>query len=312
MSIEKINVGQSKYEEIQTLLSIDSIQAIEQFIDPELDKIYDTYLISLPSDQYVLKKAQESEVEAYRILGNAAESFSVPNFIDCYECNQVEWILIEYAAGNDLQILDEISAKKTGESLAQIASYFYFSETPENVEKSMEASIKRLLKLPPNSVLNQAYRLYLERRKNMPRTFVHDDLLPINVLSYKGEITIIDWGYGRKGTYINDVARFHSFYSNQKDSYEKGFSFLAEEKDREIFLNSYFDGLTGELKKQLSKEQFLFDVQLEMLNQYLLNINHLKTISSSSLSSEWETFFYEKATDQAELLLKCRKSMPSN
>lgn len=302
--IERREISKTKLKKIKEILRIDSIQKMEQFVDPELDKIYDTYFLTVPSKEYVLKKTEESEVASYQLLSNASLSFPIPQLINTYKYENEEWILIEHIEGNDLQVLDAKSAENLGKALAKISSYFYHTETLENIEKSLRSPKRLLARLPQDSNLYKAYQLYVERRKRFPRTFTHDDLLPINVLSKDGKINIIDWGYGKKGTYVTDVARFYSFYSNKKESYENGFSFLAEETYTSLFLDSYFEGLAGELKNQIAKEQFLSDVQMEALNQYLLNLNHLDTITPSSLSSEWDKFFYDKATDQAELLLK--------
>ncbi|WP_440896624.1 phosphotransferase family protein [Amphibacillus sp. Q70] len=87
-------------------------------------------------------------------------------------------------------------------------------------------------------LLKEAYQPYLDRQQTIPLTFIHDDLLPINVLSENGEITIIDWGYGRLGSYAVDITRFYGFYSADKNSYEKGFSFLDLVDSKAVFFES--------------------------------------------------------------------------
>lgn len=273
-------------------------------MDPELDKTYDTYLLTFDNKKCVLKKSTKNEVASNKILSSKKNLFSVPKLLKVYKNDKTDWILIEYVEGNDLQILDKNSAILTGKALAQIASYFFDSKEDEIIEESISKN-QILSKLPINSVLYNGYCNYLNRFKEIPRTFSHDDLLPINVIAINGKVSIIDWSFGRMGVYITDVSRFYSFYSSDKDTYKNGFSFLDNGNFADEFLKSYHDELNGKLKEGLSFERFKNDNELEMLNQYLMNINHLTSIEDKSISTNWESYFYTCAKNQARKIVAC-------
>lgn len=299
MTIGLVEISMETKKKIQQIIQVNGETKILRFVDPELEKEYDAFLVETTGERSVLKKAEENEVAANQRLASAGKDFAVPKLKQAFNHQGQDWLLTEYVTGSDLQVLNQNGAVAVGEALSRIHSSFYTTnELPVH-----EGAKKLLNKLPNNSALATAYLNYLERLASIPQTFIHDDFLPINVVSDGVKTIIIDWGYGRMGSYMTDVARFYAFYSPSRETAGKGLTFLDDGNYVEMFLESYYENLTAGLAKELTKEQFEQDLQLEVLHQYLLNISHLKTINPQTISSEWETFFYQKAIDQASRLL---------
>lgn len=298
------------YAELLTGLEI---LEVSPFFNERLDKEYQVYcLATREGKSVVLKKVSKKECDAYQLL-NRVEIFS--EFINQTKDSSGEyWLTTEYFPGEDLSILKKEAAIKLGEELAKLANCFFEENNSlrtfsPNLEKQIDSKYQLLEKLKSNLGLYKTYEAYIIRFKGMPKTICHDDLLPINVLfdEKTNQMKILDLEDVRLSSYICDVARFGAFYSGDEVSFKKGFSFLDEEENIQLFLKTYYSFLTPKIKKQLSFDQFMQDYHLECLNQYLLNISYLEEISEEVLKTDWEFYFYQLAIERVRLINKGRK-----
>ncbi|MDT2832231.1 phosphotransferase [Vagococcus carniphilus] len=298
------------YAELLTGLEV---LEVSPFFNERLDKEYQAYrLATREGKSVVLKKVSKEECDAYQLL-NRVEIF--PEFINQTKDSSGDyWLTTEYFLGKDLSILKKEAASRLGKELAKLANSF-FEENDSlrtfspNLKKQIESKYQLLEKLKSNLSLYKTYEEYIIRFKGTPKTICHDDLLPINVLfdEKTNQMKILDLEHVRLSSYICDVARFGAFYSGDKVSFKKGFSFFDEEENIQLFLKTYYSFLMPKIETQFSFDQFMQDYHLECLNQYLLNISYLEKISEKVLKTDWEFYFYQLATERVGLVNKGRK-----
>lgn len=301
------------YAELLTGLKI---LEVSPFFNERLDKDYQVYRLATREGKIVvLKKANKEECDANQLLSELNRVEISPEFIKItIDSNENYWLITEFFPGEDLSILKKKAATELGEELAKLANYFFEANDKlitfsPNKKNQIESKYQLLEKLTTNLDLYKTYEEYIIRFKEIPNTICHDDLLPINVLfdEKNNRIKILDWEHVRLSSYICDVARFSAFYSDDEVSFKKGFSFLAEEENIQLFLKTYYSFLTLEIKKRFSFEQFMQDYHLECLNQYLLNISYLEDISKEMLKTDWEFYFYQLAVDKAKFINNKKK-----
>ena len=297
--ITKKQVSQEKIAFFQELTKLPTLKKVEQFIDNEMNSVYDAFLLSTDTNQFVLKKAEAKELEVNKKLAASNFDLPLPKLVNSFYFEKNNWLLMEYFNGTDLQRLTTDSASQSGIALATITNSFYDEKAKLKTDES-----KILARLAVNSILQKAYRLYLTRQEAIPVSFIHDDCLPINVLFDGQQIAIVDWAYGKIGSYVADVSRLYAFYDKSKTLFHSGYSFLDSDNNKEEILVTFYRNLSPKLKKSISQEQFESDVALECLNQYLLNLGAPSMIVEEQLDSEWEKHFFQKAVSQATTILE--------
>lgn len=297
--IIKKQLSKEQVSFFKELTQLPDLRKVEQFVDNEIDSVYETFLIYTDKEQWVLKKAEANELEVNQKLAKSNLYLPIPQLIDTFYFKKNNWLLLEYIGGTDLQKLTKQGASRAGIALATITNSFY--DENANLKK---LDNKIVHKLEVNSLLHKAYQLYLTRQATIPITFIHDDCLPTNILFDGQNIAIVDWAYGKIGSYVSDIGRLYAFYCNSEQSFNKGFSFLDSDNSKENILLNYYEALSPKLTTKISKEQFKRDVSLECLNQYLLNLGAPIKITEKFLESDWEKHFFQKALLQAKDILE--------
>ena len=224
---------------------------------------YDVYLIITEEEKFILKKASIYEYVNYeRYL--FSNNFSTPKYFGKMGKNDEFWIVIEYIDGHELSDINEINAVKTADAISQIANEFFQYKESFTEEVRMNSYLERIEKrynyAKSLEFIGEAYKLFLDRQKEVPRTLCNGDLLPMNIMEEKGNIKIIDWGFGGIMPYSLDVARFIA-HSIKVD----GWTFKSTPENNQVFIDRYFENLQG----KINRETFERDIKLAILNEYV-------------------------------------------
>ena len=87
------------------------------------------------------------------------------------------------------------------------------------------------------------------------------DLLEFNAVSHDGQVYIIDWGFGGIMPYSLDLARFIAHATEDRAT----FPFHMTDEQKELFLREVY----ACLNEKPDFEQFIYDVKLAVLNEYV-------------------------------------------
>ena len=274
---------------------------IKQFSDVTLNKKYDVYLIDEAGQRQIFKRAEADEINAYQQLQKMArftdhKKLAVPNLLGTIESAGEAWILLSWFEGEDMRSASGKTFEVFGTALAQIVNVgVTLGELPMDPIESVLARLEK--KLVPDSIAEQGLTIYKKRRRQMPLTFTNDDLLPINVLWRQDEVCLIDWGYGRTGSYTSDLGRFLVFSFP-----EAAGGYLLTPADGNRAAEAFYRELSPDLKTRCDSERFRQDLQAEILFQCLLSLWHLPQISFDRLKTPMEHHCYQQICELVEKL----------
>lgn len=226
---------------------------------------YLVYIINLieSNEKFILKKASLFEVENYEKFLKTNE-FNTPKYYGKNKKKNDTYILLEYIDGIDLKIINKNIANKVARALMKYSNKYWKNNNSFTNEMRMEKYLERINKrycfAKDIENIGEAYKLFLDRQKTIPITLSHGDFLPMNLLISKGEIVILDWGFGGIMPYSLDIARFiaHSLK-------EEGWSFKSSKEVNDYFLELCYEAL----KEKIDKKTFYFDIKLALLNEYV-------------------------------------------
>ncbi len=254
------------------LLGTDSVNEfeVEQFCDDgegELNR-YNVYKITSDKKRYVLKKSDEREKNVYQNFLTGG-SFKVPCFYGSIEVEGILWILIEYIEGADLRDFTEEEAYACADSIAAIMNAYWQKDEHEFQEKKMDDRFekywarigKRSECLAKEPELRQAYNVFLERQKTCPRTLCNGDFLQFNAIFHAGSVYVIDWAFAGIMPYSLDVARLIAHGTEERAT----FPFYMTDAHRKIYIEEVYK----KLEEKPDWEQYLSDIRLALLNEYI-------------------------------------------
>lgn len=288
------------------------IRSFKQLSDDRLDKTYFVYeLINFENKKFILKQTPEKEVIINKILETNYPNNSYPKIINHSIDSNHHYLTFEYVNGEDLSILTKNSAENLAISIAKLVNFFsknshLLLEIQPNFTTQKKNKQAILKKLPIDSDLQKAYILYLDRYSIIPQSICHDDLLPINIIfdNELQQVKILDWEHTRINSYISDISRFGTFFSNEETSFNKGFSFLDKNNYVDYFLQTVYQNLSQELKNIVTEKQFYLDYHLESFHQILTFINYLPEITLENINNDWEHYFYKKTCEKSSFIIK--------
>lgn len=266
-------------------------QVCEQYGDEaEEVRYYDVYIVETASAKKVLKKAGKREFFNYETyLKN--RDFPVPAYYGKCHRGDDDWILIEHIDGTDLRDMTDEIAIAAADSLTTIQNAFW--EEPDGADDRFLVYQNRIQKRYQylvehgEKLLGEAYKLFLERQKTAPRTLANGDFLQFNVVSHDGKVTIIDWGFGGKMPYSLDIARFIAHGTEDRAT----FPFYMTDGQKKLFLDRVYE----QLKQKPDRKQFITDVKLAVLNEYV------EFVEAEEDEGNW---YYDHAAALAKELLE--------
>ncbi|WP_061994315.1 phosphotransferase [Clostridium sp. ATCC 25772] len=252
-----------KYKKDLNKIIITSFQDVISESDEK--RIYTVYKININSENFVLKKSEESEIFIYKTF---LESKNLPTpkmFGYTFEYDEY-WILIEYIEGTDLKKFNEQIALNSSISLSKIFNKYWVEndfdkhKLDNRFEKYYARIIKRSKCLTHHANLSKAYKCFLERQLTCPRTLCNGDLMQINAINSSNDVLIIDWGFGGIMPYSLDIARLISHGAERDDP------FYMTNDLRNLFAKKLYKLLNTET---LTYSQYIFDIKLSMLNEFI-------------------------------------------
>lgn len=146
----------------------------------------------------------------------------------------------------------------------------YWQNSEEDFEKNkqddrFERYWKRINKraecLKDEPELKAAYDIFLERQLTCPRTLCNGDFLQYNGIYNEINVKLIDWEFAGIMPYSLDIARLIAHGTEDRS----GFPFYMNDALREIYIWEVYEGLSC----KPDKEQYLFDIKLALLNEYV-------------------------------------------
>lgn len=243
---------------------------VEQFCDDGEGDInrYNVYKIYINEDIFVLKKSDDAEIYVYKKLLKE-KSFPVPEYFGNIEWAGKKWIIIEFIKGIDLRDFTKEMACACADSVTIILNQ-YWQNSEEDFEKNkvdnrFERYWKRINKrvkcLEKEPELKAAYQIFLKRQLICPRTLCNGDFLQFNAIYQEGKVYLIDWAFAGIMPYSLDIARLIAHGTKDK----RTFPFYMNDECKEAYIQEVYDKLTC----KPDKEQYLFDIKLSLLNEYI-------------------------------------------
>lgn len=178
-----------------------------QLQDPALEKVYAVYRVQTPGGCWVMKSGRR-EWETYQAYF-AGHQMPVPKLLpytveDGTDC----WFLMEYLEGPDLRWVSPETMEQAAEQLVFLeAAYWQIPAEDEHLHKLCAFYRRVGQRFSQYPILQRELERLALRMENCPRTLIHDDLLPINVLCTQTGIRFIDWDYAASAPYMMDVCR---------------------------------------------------------------------------------------------------------
>lgn len=274
---------------------------IKQFHDngEGVDRVYDVYKVILDTETYILKKSDDYEIYVYEnFLQN--NNLPVPKFYGWTCIDGEKWILIEFIGGKDLRDFNKEMVYGCANSLIKIYNtYWQENDFEDNkldnrFERYWIRINKRAKCLREEPKISSAYRIFLDRQLECPRTLCNGDFLQCNAIDSKSGIILIDWAFGGIMPYSLDIARL---ISHGSESYFP-FPFYMTDEYRKIFLKKVYD-------KSLIKfdyKQFIYDVILSCLNECIEFIERELTDKSLEHDDVFD-YYYNNAKTLADIIL---------
>lgn len=255
---------------LQEILPGKYLQSVEQFCDDGEGELvrYNVYKLGVDDRFFVLKKADDNEIYIYeRFL--EGRGLPTPRYFGNICWNSEQWILIEFVPGMDLRDFTEEMAHACAESIAVIMNEFWQETKEEFREKKQDDRFdrywkrinKRALCLEKEPVLKNAYQLFLQRQLTCPRTLCNGDFLQYNAIYRDGRAMLIDWAFAGIMPYSLDIARLIAHGTEDRIT----FPFYMNDKYREIYVREVYE----RLKRKPDWDQYVMDIKLSLLNEYV-------------------------------------------
>ena len=260
--LEKLDDVSALSETVRSTLGPGAFTA-DRFCDDFADehKRYEVYRIVHTRGTFVLKRFDQPQRFAAEkaILERFSPDLPVPRVLGF----SGDSVLMEYIAGDDLKEMTDESAAAAAASLAAIMNAFPMGLQYDRAvaEKEIAYREKRLDALKDEPLLYAAYRLFLDRVKEMPLTLANGDFVPINCI-YDGErVRIIDWEYGGFMPYALDIGRFLA-HSGEASV----FPYRMTAAQKQLFIDRLYDALHEKPERAV----FDRDVTLAVLDELIM------------------------------------------
>lgn len=272
------------------IVGVDEIKSVtricERYGEKEDDfRKYNVYKIKTDAGERILKKAPEREVNNYENYLRR-RGFNVPEYYGSYNDGKDLWIVLESIEGSDLRDMTDELARGAAESISGIQNAFWNNTDKERFESYIERIERRYSYIIDKPIVGKAYGMFVERQKTCPRTMSNGDFLQFNAACNNGKVIIIDWGFGGVMPYSLDLARFIAHATEDRAT----FPFYMNDDQKKIFV----DGVYDRLKEKPDYQQYLHDIKLAILNEYV------EFIEADEDEDDW---YMEHATKLAKELL---------
>lgn len=258
-----INYGDSLDKTLRSLLGDDYL--VSQFHSTVHERDYNVFMCESTETALVLKKTEDiNEVNSYRLL-KAIDDKNTPIIHQIVKDQEEHWLVMEYLASHkDIWEKDDI------QDLVKILAKIHTSFSEENTNitalrewKHAHTSKEDLFDLVDSDLTREHVNVVLKSQKILRdtyKTFIHGDMIPLNMIVSKEGVKIIDWEHGHMGPYILDVGRLLADYNIDKP-------WINPQWEKDI-LKSYYHALIGG-GLAISYDKMFLDYQCARLDNYL-------------------------------------------
>lgn len=281
------------------LLHYSGSPEIERFCDDNGDykRKYNVYKLTAGGSAYVLKKSDSKEVMLYRGFLQG-KGFAVPEYFGSVECEGALWLLMEHIDGPDLRRFDREKAIAGAQTLSQIQNAYWNSPIDDGrFRRYWERINRRAGCLRDYPELARAYQLFLARQPDCPRTLCSGDFLQCNGIFRSGKVYMIDWAFGGLMPYALDVARLIAHGAEKPEP--NAFPFYMDADLRSVFVRAHYE----RLEQKPDWEQYLRDVKLAALNEYVEFLEDLINDPETTREEIETDLYYRRAVETARAVL---------
>lgn len=270
----------------------------ERFCDDDGDyrRRYNVYKITADGRARVLKKSDRREITLYRDFLRG-KGFAVPEYLGGAEREGESWLLLEYIDGPDLRRFTPEMALAGAETLARIQNAYWDAPVDGGRFRRYRERVDRRARCLENyPELAAAYRQFLARQEDCPRTLCSGDCLPCNGIFRDGRVWLLDWAFGGVLPYALDAARLIAHGAETREPYS--FPFYMDTELRKTFLRAHY----GRLERKPDWDQYIRDVRLAALNEYVEFLEPLINDPEVGREEIERSFYYRRARETAESL----------
>jgi tRNA A-37 threonylcarbamoyl transferase component Bud32 len=267
-------------------LSLQKEEDILRFVDTNLDKIYDVYLVKIQGKTRILKQLEERRFDKTKYdTYFAGKGFAVPEIFDTIAIDGKDYVLMEMIEGPDARNCSREDAGKVGMELGKIQSFYLadggHTESAEYYwNRYLEKYYEKLKGIFCN--IDEVWERTKQRFFESPQTLVHDDLLPINVLIGEDRPWMIDWEIAGIYPYFLDLARFAYVFCSVDNEF-----FISNQAGK-AFIDAYYEEMKKNPKFDIDKKQFLYDVAISAFYQYIMFQDYDKPVDESVNSVDFK------------------------
>jgi len=254
-----------------------NVNDIIQIVDLELDKQYESFVFNSSEGKFVIKKVcSDYELEMYKILNNRGIKSIPQTYKIVLDKDNRFWLITTFLDGCLCINKDIITYLEIVKELAYIHNKFLNDNAFEQDHKFIRNQTKNFqekydkvknMKVGDKYMLNQKILnnidLIIKRIERGPKTLLHNDFLPINVIKVNGTVNIIDWEVSSIGFYAIDLGRLLGDYKNIS-----GAHWVKPEWESKI-IKKYYSELYKYGKYNKTFQRFLTDYDLSKKINYI-------------------------------------------
>lgn len=265
-------------------LGVTELENIVRFVDTKLEKTYDVYLIKQNDKPLIIKKLEARRLDKEKYDTYFAElGFVVPEIYETITIGEDDYVLMEFVEGVDARNCSVKDAASIGTALAQIQSHYlaeggHMESTEYYWNRYLEQYYEKAKGFFEDFdvIWDKAKKRFFEA----PITFVHDDLLPINVLVGENHPWIIDWEIAGMYPYFLDLARFAYVYCMD--------AFFISKESAKAFLDAYYEKMCQNPSFVISREDFDQDVAISAFYQYVSFMDYEKSMEEAKGTMDYK------------------------
>lgn len=216
-------------------------EAVTQLRREEDGGLFEVWKVEAGGEVFILKAAKEDDAEVYgRILGPLGAP-GAPRLFARAACEGRDYLLMEYAEGEDLCRCDRARLTLALDALISLQAETWesreFAPCGYSYEKSLRDRRRRGQFLTEEPLAG-AYALFMRAYGSVPRALCHDDLLPFNVIASDRRAVLIDWECGGILPYPSSFARLIAHGEE-----DEGALFYLRREDRGFAIDYYYEKL---------------------------------------------------------------------
>lgn len=258
-----INCGKTMEAKLKEFLCDN--YTIQQFHSKAYNRDYDVYMCQSNEKTIVIKKINDmDEVLSYRLLKGLNDK-NTPQIYLIEEVDEDHWMFMEYLEPVERDIIKS-DIQELAVRLADIHGSVVLKEPPTSHLRTwrfLNTRREDLEILVDSEITDGHIDTILKSQailRKCFRTFIHGDMIPLNMIVGENGVRIIDWEYGHIGPYILDLGRLLADFNVDRPWIDPNWE--------EDILRSYFQEIS-KYDPCLTYEQMYLDYHCARLENYL-------------------------------------------